>query len=412
MHKTKSSHVKPGFRFVCSQMTTRQSPKIIIQYQQKAEHAPKRNITQVSRPTSSLSKSLNEIHKKLCQKDSGKIFAQPVTEDIAPEYFNIIEHPMDLSTIRSKILHEEYRSLKEFREDVILMIRNCMTYNPSTTIFYQEATKLLQFFLKEMKILKQNLLGESQKVLESKARSYQSSKRANIEIKGVNFSYVIEQEKEPVPSQFPNASQQSFYCYLPNLPPNLKPIGGPQKLTVIQNYLDHAPTLRQALNKLLDKFSPAIVEKALRKLVNEEKPIDIPNSLFDSIISSSSQMNSLTDIEVVAVGEAAVPKSYLKNISIGNINYSNCITIHQQENKNATLTRLMLFAENTLHYWFDKDFIQAKKKIKETIRMLIAEEALKVQPVAIFGPRCQNIFPHIVKSAPKKDFQNFYKPII
>ena len=58
-------------------------------------------------------------------------FQYPVTEAIAPGYFSKISHPMDLSTIGTKL--PQYASLDEFDADVKLMIDNCLTYNNHTS---------------------------------------------------------------------------------------------------------------------------------------------------------------------------------------------------------------------------------------------------------------------------------------
>ena len=51
-----------------------------------------------------------------------------VTEAIAPRYFSIIKHPMDLSTIKSKI-SSTYKNFADFDNDVKLMLDNCIRYN-------------------------------------------------------------------------------------------------------------------------------------------------------------------------------------------------------------------------------------------------------------------------------------------
>lgn len=46
------------------------------------------------------------------------------------DYCDIIKHPMDLSTIKSKLETREYRDAQEFAADVRLMFSNCYKYNP------------------------------------------------------------------------------------------------------------------------------------------------------------------------------------------------------------------------------------------------------------------------------------------
>nr|XP_008537618.1 PREDICTED: bromodomain-containing protein 4 [Equus przewalskii] len=46
------------------------------------------------------------------------------------DYCDIIKHPMDMSTIKSKLEAREYRDAQEFGADVRLMFSNCYKYNP------------------------------------------------------------------------------------------------------------------------------------------------------------------------------------------------------------------------------------------------------------------------------------------
>ncbi|WOL14715.1 transcription initiation factor TFIID subunit 1 [Canna indica] len=57
------------------------------------------------------------------------LFLKPVTKKEAPDYFDIIKHPMDLSTIRDKIRNMEYKTRLEFRHDVWQITINAHRYN-------------------------------------------------------------------------------------------------------------------------------------------------------------------------------------------------------------------------------------------------------------------------------------------
>ena len=43
------------------------------------------------------------------------MFEEPVTESIAPGYFDVVEKPMDYSTIEKKIENNNYKSKEEVR---------------------------------------------------------------------------------------------------------------------------------------------------------------------------------------------------------------------------------------------------------------------------------------------------------
>lgn len=57
-------------------------------------------------------------------------FRQPVNPSIYTDYLNIIQHPMDLGTIHSKLVLGEYAVLTDLVADVDLMVSNCLKYNP------------------------------------------------------------------------------------------------------------------------------------------------------------------------------------------------------------------------------------------------------------------------------------------
>jgi WD40 repeat protein len=65
--------------------------------------------------------------------DDAGLFKDPVTEDIAPCYFEIVSQPMDTSTIRSKIAKRQYSSVAEVMEDIVLILKNCELYNDPTS---------------------------------------------------------------------------------------------------------------------------------------------------------------------------------------------------------------------------------------------------------------------------------------
>ena len=56
-------------------------------------------------------------------------FILPVTDDIAPDYGQVITRPMDLSTMETKLLERDYRNKFEFIDDMNLIFLNCLAYN-------------------------------------------------------------------------------------------------------------------------------------------------------------------------------------------------------------------------------------------------------------------------------------------
>ncbi|EAY22133.1 Bromodomain containing protein [Trichomonas vaginalis G3] len=62
-------------------------------------------------------------------KDETSQFHQPVSDEQAPRYSEVIKQKIDLSTIKNNILSEKYSTKEEFKSDVDLMWSNCILYN-------------------------------------------------------------------------------------------------------------------------------------------------------------------------------------------------------------------------------------------------------------------------------------------
>jgi hypothetical protein len=100
-------------------------------------------------PPCDIREVLEECWKQLQEADSTDLFAFPVTDTIAPGYSKKIKEPMDLSTMRSKILrvHAPYRSIGAFECDIKLMVENCRVYNGPNSILARKARALWKAWL-------------------------------------------------------------------------------------------------------------------------------------------------------------------------------------------------------------------------------------------------------------------------
>lgn len=50
-----------------------------------------------------------------------------------PDYYNIVNHPMDLSTIRDNLRQKKYQSREEFLSDISQIVENSKLYNGKCT---------------------------------------------------------------------------------------------------------------------------------------------------------------------------------------------------------------------------------------------------------------------------------------
>lgn len=122
------------------------APPLIVKQQAKAAPEPARGRPPVAAKTAAptaaqvstidpvssitgpdLAALLQRAHRVLVQCDYEKLFRDPVNDIIAPGYSTVIQHPMDLSTMKLQI--PCYKSFAAFENDILLMCENCNKYN-------------------------------------------------------------------------------------------------------------------------------------------------------------------------------------------------------------------------------------------------------------------------------------------
>ena len=80
-------------------------------------------------PVVTLSTILETILNQMRDMPNVQLFLQPVNSKLVPDYYSIIQHPMDLQTIRSKLRAHKYLSRESFLVDVNQIVSNCELYN-------------------------------------------------------------------------------------------------------------------------------------------------------------------------------------------------------------------------------------------------------------------------------------------
>lgn len=83
--------------------------------------------------------------EKLIRQDPESLpFRHPVDPQALgiPDYFEIVKKPMDLSTIRNKLMSGKYTDPWEYVDDVWLMFDNAWLYNRKTSRVYRYCTKV------------------------------------------------------------------------------------------------------------------------------------------------------------------------------------------------------------------------------------------------------------------------------
>jgi hypothetical protein len=73
---------------------------------------------------------------------SSKVFWFRVNKADAPDYYDIVKTPMELSTMWNKIKQGLYSNMASFTADFELMCNNCVLYNAKTSRVYQDMQQL------------------------------------------------------------------------------------------------------------------------------------------------------------------------------------------------------------------------------------------------------------------------------
>lgn len=96
----------------------------------------------------SMFKSCSNLLQRLMKHKFGWVFNEPVKAKFLGlhDYHDIIKHPMDLGTIKSRLAQNFYKSPMEFADDVRLTFHNAMTYNPKGQDAHVMAEQLLNIF--------------------------------------------------------------------------------------------------------------------------------------------------------------------------------------------------------------------------------------------------------------------------
>jgi transcriptional activator SPT7 len=65
--------------------------------------------------------------------ETAEPFLHEVSKLLAPNYYEVIKHPMDLDTMTRKLYAGEYLSRDELKKDVDLMVDNCCYFNDAAS---------------------------------------------------------------------------------------------------------------------------------------------------------------------------------------------------------------------------------------------------------------------------------------
>ncbi|EAY02943.1 Bromodomain containing protein [Trichomonas vaginalis G3] len=404
--------------FTCFNSPSKTLPKVVVLYsgptnippaitQTKQSKGAKNKAAPVPRgPLTPQQKIMNDIHKKLVQRDKLHIFAQPVTEDIAPRYFEVVSQPMDLSTIKQK-MHEESYQITDFQDDVFLMIKNCMTYNPDSSFYYQEAANLYQFFLREIKKAKRQLSGEAPREISSAVRKVtaggemsHTSITTQSTIPTKIQSFIKKRQGNYVAPVLDNTDKKRTFIQLSNPHPNVLKIGESARFSVFVDTVKQNKQLRLNLQSLLNKFSRDVMNDAIRSMANLSDTYEIDAAAIDEALASTLELNNLKEIDIVDAPtdeySLRALANQIPNLSITNFKQS-AETIQDPA---ISSLKLLLFYQNTMRFWPDASLDNAKRTIVKTLTSDITNHVITMKPsIFVKDQYATNALLHLVKSA-------------
>ena len=405
-HQNPTPKQKKHYTFTFYQATLKPPPPIVLKFTPSAAPPPQRLTFTAKKQSSSsqpkkppptgLAKVLNDIWKKVSQKDTQKIFAYPVTEDIAPGYFNVVKHPIDLSVIRAKIHDDEYQTLQQFRDDMRLMFTNCLTYNPKTTFVYQQGEMLFQFFRRQMKLAKKQMLGSSQQTTSSMSRNLSGNaqrKRHTINSLSVPVVFESESKEQGEMPSFPQTKDFGLF-YVPNPPPK-EENDSQARLDSLCDVIRITPHLQNDLKLLKDSFPNYVLVDALKHIAGVDSGFDSNSLDIDSVLQEQTKEPKEGSL---GVSVAPVPNNFLDELAKQMPELPlECIRPNSSsvDDLKAQNLRLMLFYYNSLQYWRGSDLNHGKTKILDTINQNITKITMGITPGTLIKTPEHNILQHI-----------------
>ncbi|KAH7911321.1 hypothetical protein BJ138DRAFT_1150946 [Hygrophoropsis aurantiaca] len=77
----------------------------------------------------SLEGLITDLRTVTMDNHDAEAFLKPVSKSEVPDYLDVIMNPMDLQTMLKKVKSKQYKSKREFKDDLDLIWSNCYTYN-------------------------------------------------------------------------------------------------------------------------------------------------------------------------------------------------------------------------------------------------------------------------------------------
>ena len=111
----------------------------------RSESSPERQrpISSRLQVPSSIESMVNDVLETALSNGASWPFREAVDVSLAPDYYQVIANPIDISTMKGKNARSEYKSLEELRGDFKQMFENCVFYNGDESV-YSTAAQVLE----------------------------------------------------------------------------------------------------------------------------------------------------------------------------------------------------------------------------------------------------------------------------
>ncbi|VVC98667.1 unnamed protein product [Leptidea sinapis] len=113
----------------------------------------------ILKPNTPLKKKLHYISKQLMEftcsdgRQPMLLFMEKPSKKLYPEYYNVIDKPIDMLMIEANIKNDRYASIEEMVADFRLMFSNCRQFNEEGSMIYEDATLLERVLNEKLKEL-------------------------------------------------------------------------------------------------------------------------------------------------------------------------------------------------------------------------------------------------------------------
>lgn len=223
--------------------------------------------TEADKALGTMMKECKQILMTLMKQKYGWVFNKPVDVERLRlyDYYQIIKHPMDLGTIKTRLNKKVYKSALEFAADVRLTFDNAMKYNPKGQDVHTMAESMLAAFEEMFGPVYQQCLAEHRKLVAEKTSQINN---------WVQQEPVITMP-QPILLSSPSCQNQNEQVFLPpvvqdkkgKLPkpkakdPNKRPMTDEEKLKLGSNLQNLPQEKMEQMVHIVRKRNPHLVQE-------------------------------------------------------------------------------------------------------------------------------------------------------